>query len=83
MDVALVELRWLTGGLQGRLIGRATFEGGPSGADHLCVVKTCILVRRDRQNGQVDVAYASTQDVTRVHHKSQRGVTDLLQVRQV
>ena len=32
MHVALVELRWLTRGLRGRLIGRATFEGGPSGA---------------------------------------------------
>jgi hypothetical protein len=29
------------------------------------------------------VAYASTQIVTRVQHKSQSGVTDLLQVRQV
>ncbi|KAJ0132748.1 Uncharacterized protein HZ326_24182 [Fusarium oxysporum f. sp. albedinis] len=29
------------------------------------------------------VAYASTQIVTRMHHKSQSGVTDLLQVRQV
>lgn len=29
------------------------------------------------------VAYASTQIVTRVHHESQSGVTDLLQVRQV
>ena len=29
------------------------------------------------------VAYASTQIVTRVQHKSQSGVADLLQVRQV
>lgn len=29
------------------------------------------------------VAYASTQIVTRVHHESQSGVTDLLQIRRV